>query len=109
MNLPAYRWLASTHDERVHGARRYSARQAWNLVLSAGFADVRVRHWNGFLFPLMLVHRLTSSGNGTASDVRDYPGWQNRLLLAIMMAEHRLGSIGIRFPFGGSIQVEARK
>jgi len=109
MNLPAYGWLASAHDQRVHGARRYSARQAAKLVLAAGFSDVRVRHWNGLLFPVMLLHRLTSSRAEAASDVREYPGWQNRLLFAIMMAEHRLASIGLRVPFGGSIQVEARK
>jgi SAM-dependent methyltransferase len=109
MNLPAYEWLASAHDHRVHGARRYRAARAADLVRAAGFCDIRVRHWNVLLFPIMAAHRLVTARATAASDVRSYPGWQNELLFAVMMAEHRLLSLGLRIPFGGSIQIEARK
>lgn len=109
LNLPAYEWLASAHDERVHNSRRYAFRRAEELVRAAGFSRVRTRYWNSFLFPLMLLHRLALRRGGGPSDVREFPPWQNRLLLAVTKAEHRFASAGLRLPFGGSIQIEATK
>lgn len=108
LNLPAYEWLSSAHDRRVHNVRRYSARRAEALVCAAGFTRVRIERWNSFLFPLMLAHRLASA-TSAPSDVRKFPEWQDRILFAATAAEHRLSSLGLRLPFGGSIQVEATK
>jgi SAM-dependent methyltransferase len=109
LNLPAYEWLLSAHDERVHNVRRYGTRRAAELVRDAGFSRVTVRHWNGLLFPLMLVHRLLLGRGDGPSDVREFPRWQNELLFAVTRAERRLSSLGLRLPFGGSVQVEALK
>jgi ubiquinone/menaquinone biosynthesis C-methylase UbiE len=107
LNLPAYEWLASAHDDRVQNVRRYGARRASDLVRTAGFARVRVMHWNSLLFPLMLARRIMLGGGAARSDVRRFPDWQNRLLFAVTAAERRLSSAGVRLPFGGSVQVEA--
>jgi SAM-dependent methyltransferase len=109
LNLPAYEWLTSAHDERVHNARRYGARRASSLVGAAGFSDVRVGHWNGLLFPLMLLHRLAPGRGEVSSDVREFPPWQDRLFFAVTRLERRLSSAGFGIPFGGSIRLEARK
>jgi SAM-dependent methyltransferase len=109
LNLPAYEWLTSLHDERVHNARRYSATGARGLVSLAGFSNVRVAHWNGLLLPFMLLHRLGLRHGEGSSDVRVFPSWQDRLFFAVTRVERRLSAAGFPMPFGGSLLVEARK
>lgn len=110
LNLPAYQWMASAHDVHVHNVRRYTAGQARRMVAAAGFTTVSGGYWNSLLFPLMLLHRLLSRGSAEGgSDVKAYPGWQDRLFFAVTALERRLARVGLRFPFGGSIWIEARK
>jgi SAM-dependent methyltransferase len=111
LNLPAYQWMASAHDAHVHNARRYTAGQAGEMVAAAGFGAVSCGYWNSLLFPLMLLHRLTAGKgrDGSGSDVKPFPAWQDRLFYAVTAAERRLDDFGLRLPFGGSVWVEARK
>jgi SAM-dependent methyltransferase len=108
LNLPAYQWMASSHDTHVHNARRYTAGRVRATVAAAGFAPVCCGYWNSLLFPLMLLHRV-GGGKSGGSDVKPFPGWQDRLFYAATAAERWLAEIGIRLPFGGSVWVEARK
>ena len=57
LNLPAFQWLHSAHDVRVHNTRRFTAGGVRALLAAAGFAEVRARYWNALLFPLMVVQR----------------------------------------------------
>ena len=57
LNLPAFQWLHSAHDVRVHNTRRFTAGGVRALLAAAGFTDVRARYWNALLFPLMVVQR----------------------------------------------------
>ena len=113
LNLPAYQWMASAHDVHVHNARRYTAPQARAILAAAGFTAVSCGYWNSLLFPLMLLHRLAAgkakSGGGEGSDVRSFPAWQDRLFFAVTAIERWLAGLGLQFPFGGSVWVEARK
>jgi SAM-dependent methyltransferase len=106
LNLPAYAWMASAHDEHVQNVRRYSRSQAIELVTAAGFDTVKAGFWNSLLFPLMLAHRIGTGRSSAESDVHAFPDWQNQLFLATTAFERR---IGLRLPFGGSIWVSARK
>lgn len=108
LNLPAYGWMASAHDRHVHNARRFTAGAARADALAAGFAPVRAGYWNSLLFPLMLLHRLTSGAKQT-SDVQAYPPWLDRSLFAVTALERRLHGMNIRLPFGGSVWILARK
>jgi hypothetical protein len=108
LNLPAYPWLLSRHDRSVHNVRRYGAKEAELLISEAGFSDVRVEHWNGLLFPAILLHRLALGHTRESSDVRPIPGWQNEALFAVTALEARLRSAGLRTPFGSSLRIEAR-
>ena len=108
LNLPAYRWLASAHDARVHNARRFGRGEAVGLVEAAGFRIRRATHWNSFLFPLMVLRRLLSRDNGE-SDVRPFPAPLDALFGAIVALERRLIGWGLDLPFGGSIMLVAEK
>lgn len=107
-NLPAYEWLLSAHDRRVHNVRRFTAGQARRLISEHGFRILRSSYWNTLLFPLMLVHRLAERDEA-ASDVRDYPVWLDRIFSIALVLERRVIAAGVNLPFGGSLVVVARR
>jgi len=108
-NLPAYEWMKSAHDARVHNVRRFARGQALAALRQAGFTPLWSSYWNSFLFPVMVVRRVLARSGEGASDVRAYAGWINRLLGFILAVERRLILGGLRMPFGGSLLVVARK
>ncbi|KAA2214399.1 class I SAM-dependent methyltransferase [Teichococcus oryzae] len=104
LNLPAFRWLHSAHDRRVHNARRYTAGEARALLREAGFAPRRVAYWNALLLPLMVAQRkLLARAEDSASDVAPFPPWLDATLHAVTVAEAALFRIGLRYPAGGSV------
>ena len=110
LNLPAYEWLNSVHDVRVHNARRFTASGARALVESAGFAAVEARYWNALLLPLMVVQRkVRRADEGAASDVHDFPPWLDATLHGATAFERFLARLGLRYPAGGSILLVATR
>jgi SAM-dependent methyltransferase len=110
LNLPAFEWLRSAHDTRVHNARRYTAQGATALLAAAGFTQIETRYWNSLLLPLMVAQRkLRSSAPDAASDVAPFPPWLDATLHAATRAEAALAGIGLRFPAGGSVLVVASR
>jgi SAM-dependent methyltransferase len=108
-NLPAYDWLRSAHDARVHNARRFTAGQFAGLLKQAGLQPVRTTYWNSFLLPVMIARRLVERGDTAKSDVMEYPAFLNALFGAILSLERGLIALGLRLPAGGSLLVVARK
>jgi SAM-dependent methyltransferase len=107
-NLPAYGWLLSAHDRRVHNVRRFTRGQAHALLRDHGFRVLRSSYWNTLLFPLMLLHRLVERADAE-SDVRDYPRWLDALFSAALAVERAAISAGLGLPFGGSLIVVAAR
>ena len=108
LNLPAFGWLHSAHDRRVHNARRYTATGARDLLSRAGFTRVEARYWNSLLLPLMVLQRkLLARRDDAPSDVAPFAPWLDRLLGALDAAERWLARGGLRFPAGGSVLVTA--
>ncbi|MGE0154165.1 MAG: class I SAM-dependent methyltransferase [Reyranellaceae bacterium] len=108
-NLPAYDWLRSAHDARVHNARRFTATGFAGQLRQAGLAPLRSTYWNSFLLPLMVLRRLFERGHTGKSDVMEYPAAINALFGAILGLERGLIALGLRLPAGGSLLVVARK
>ena len=110
VNLPAFQWLRSAHDIRVHNARRFTASQTRKLLHAAGFRDVRMRYWNALLLPLMVVQRrVMASAPEDRSDVAVFPPWQDHLLFTVTELERRLARLGFPFPAGGSVLAVATR
>ena len=107
-NLPAYGWLLSAHDRRVHNVRRFTRGQVRALLAGHGFRVVKSSYWNTLLFPLMLLHRLTERDDA-ASDVRDFPRWLDALFSAALAIERAAIAAGLSLPFGGSLMIVARR
>ncbi len=109
LNLPAYDWLASAHDARVHNARRYTAAGIGLMLSAAGLRVVRSTYWNTGLFPLMVVRRRLLSRADSDSDVRLVPKPVEAAFRTVMALEAALIARGVRLPFGGSVLVRAVK
>ncbi len=107
-NLPAYGWLLSAHDRRVHNVRRFDRGQVRALLAGHGFRILHSSYWNTLLFPLMLLHRALERVDA-ASDVRDYPRWLDALFSAALALERLAIAAGISLPFGGSLIVVAAR
>lgn len=106
LQVAAFQWMASAHDEHVHGARRYNAAQLRALLSEAGFDVVKVGYWNSLLFPLMMLQRLTVGKGKANSDVAQPSAWLNQLFHGILDSERRWH---LHFPFGGSVWIHGRK
>lgn len=106
LNLPAYRWLYSAHDAAVANARRYGRDEVELMLRQSGFARVRTRYWNTFLFPLMVLRR--KLWRAAESDVALLPAPLERFFAAVIAVECRLAA-HLRLPFGGSILAIAVK
>ena len=106
INMPAYAWLLSEHDRRVHNVRRQSAGQTHAMIAAAGFQSVRVRYWNGLLLPVMIAQRKLRARHDSASDVSRFPPWLNASFHAVARLERGLP---VRLPAGGSVLATARR
>jgi ubiquinone/menaquinone biosynthesis C-methylase UbiE len=106
LNMPAYAWLLSAHDRRVHNARRQSAGQTARMLAAAGFARVRVRYWNTLLLPLVVARRKFLARGHAASDVAAVPPWLNATLHGMTELERRLP---FPLPAGSSVLAVAER
>jgi SAM-dependent methyltransferase len=106
LNLPAYAWLLSAHDRRVHNARRFTAPGTAAMLRQAGFAHIRARYWNSLLLPLMIAQRKLLARGDAVSDVAPFPPWLDVTLHTVTKFERNLP---IALPFGGSVLALAEK
>ncbi|MBR0653488.1 class I SAM-dependent methyltransferase [Plastoroseomonas arctica] len=110
LNLPAFEWLKSAHDARVHNARRFTTRSIRALLGSAGFTAIDAGYWNALLLPLMVLQRKVMAREpGGASDVAAFPPWLDASLHGVTVVEHWLARRRLRYPAGGSVLVVATR
>lgn len=106
VNLPAYQWMLSAHDRRVHNVRRFTARATAVMLQRSGFDRVRPRYWNGLLLPLMLLQRKILARGDAMSDVAAFSPWLEVSLHGMTQLERRLP---FPLPVGGSVLAIAEK
>jgi SAM-dependent methyltransferase len=106
VNMPAYQWMLSAHDRRVHNVRRLSAPATAALLRRAGFVRVEARYWNGLLLGLMITQRKILARGDAMSDVAPFPPWLDAMLHGVTQFERRLR---IPLPVGGSVLAIAEK
>lgn len=109
VNVPAYRFLWTDHDEANRHVRRYRAGELQRKARAAGLNVVKMSYANSFLFPVALVTRLAQRvqqrilRRGTPRvDMFPVPEPLNTWLTHLLNLEGRLMN-WICFPFGVSI------
>jgi SAM-dependent methyltransferase len=112
LQVPAFDWLRSEHDDAVWTDRRFRRGEAETLLAGAGFAVRESFYRVGLLFPAAALRRLLArrrKGADARSDVRPAPFWLNALLGGVLRVESAIGAAGPRLPFGLSVFCVARK
>ena len=112
VTVPAYQWMWSQHDELHMHKRRYTKKTITNLLITNGFSIDYASYLNFFLFLPAVLKRLIGSKihktNEIQSPVDKLPAFLNSLFRNVFKLEAYLLPL-IRFPFGLSVIVIARK
>ena len=115
LTVPQHRWLWSRMDDFAHHKRRYTREELHEKLKRAGFRVEYTTSFISLLLPLMLAARLLRKPAGTGMEQQmDVAGLSigkltNGVLSMVMALERGLLHIGLRFPFGGSLLVIAKK
>jgi len=89
VNVPAFQFLHSPHDEAVMTARRFTRNEVRLLLHANGFAIRQLTYWTTLLFPLAVLAR-TLGGSRTGRDFPSdgtKPGFKEQLLAKVMLLE----------------------
>lgn len=118
LNVPAYSFLYSEHDEAIHTRHRYTRGELRCKMRECGFTVEKASYWNTFLFPVAATVRLAKrvvglvgglSEEGKArSELKPLPSWANAFLASILSLEALLLK-RMNFPFGLSVLLLARR
>lgn len=114
LNLPAYNFLRSRHDEAIHTQRRYTVRGLREKLETAGFTVEIITYRNTVLFPITVIMRVVKKlfpveADHAESDLKPMPVLLNKIFTSILFLENRLIEAGVRFPCGLSVFCVARK
>ncbi len=108
INVPAFPFLHSAHDEAVMTARRFRKRGIRQLLEKQNFRIRRLTYWTTFLFPLAIAAR-TFGGSKMGRDFEtDHASFTQRAFTQIMALELRLLQ-SISLPFGVALLAVARR
>jgi len=110
LTVPQHKWLWSAIDESSFHKRRYTKESLILKVENAGFEITYISSFISFLLPFMWISRLgkkkrTLKPRGEFKISR----WLNKCFELVMVLEIWLLKIGIKYPFGGSLLLIAKK
>ncbi len=112
LTVPQHPFLWSAADEYAKHVRRYTRSEIVGKVVAAGFSPLIVTSFVSLLFPFLAAarrrNRRVDAGYdpGAELEVGRVP---NLLLEGALDFERQLIKLGIRFPFGGSLLLVAKK
>lgn len=109
INVPAYMWMWSYHDDSCQTKHRYTRPELDALLREAGFADRWTTHWNALPLPLIWAKRKLLRSEKDTSDVKDYPVAVEATFSAMAAVEHTWFEWRGTWAWGTSVMAVARK
>ena len=109
INVPAYMWMWSYHDDSCQTKHRYTRPEVEALMSAAGFGERWSTHWNALAFPLIWTKRKLLRTAKDTSDMKDYPAPVDAMFRAMTAIEHAWLRAGGRWAWGTSVLAVARK
>jgi SAM-dependent methyltransferase len=103
INVPAYMWMWSYHDDSCQTKHRYTRRELGGLLHAAGFAVRRPTHWNMLAFPLIFAKRKFFPSPRASSDVKKYPAPVEAVFASLAAIDRAWLDAGGVLPFGSSV------
>jgi len=108
INVPAFPFLHSPHDEAVMTARRFRKPEIRELLLKQNFAIQRLTYWTTFLFPLAVAAR-TLGGSQMGRDFETNEASLAQRAFAQVMKVELSFLRHISLPVGVALLAVARK
>ncbi len=110
LNVPAYEWLRSSHDEAIQTGHRFTRGEVVSLLESTGLQVLRVTYWNAALFPAIALLRFwRRHSTHSGSDLEGYrEGVAGKFLGGVLGLERALLRY-VDLPFGVSIFAVAQR
>ncbi|WP_309082886.1 methyltransferase [Chelativorans sp.] len=111
ITVPQHPWMWSGADDYACHVRRYTSSEIRRKIVAAGFAVELSTSFVSLLLPLMAASRILNHRASQPNPHAEFniPRPVNSLLEQVLRSERAAISIGLRFPFGGSRFVVARK
>jgi len=108
INVPAFRFLHSAHDDAVMTARRFTKAEIRSVLLDEKFRIGRITYWTSLLLPLAIVAR-TLGGSQMGRDFETAKFSLSQRLFGQIMAIERSLLRKVSFPFGVALLATAKK
>ena len=108
LNVPAFRFLHSAHDEAVMTARRFRKSEVRRLLVDHNFTIRRLTYWTTVLFPLAVIARTIGLSQMGRDFEVEHESFQQRVFTRIMNFELRLLR-RTSLPFGVALLAVADK
>jgi ubiquinone/menaquinone biosynthesis C-methylase UbiE len=109
INVPAYMWMWSYHDDSCQTKHRYTRPEIDRLLSDAGFVMPQTTHWNALPFPIVWAKRKLFRTRRDTSDVKLYPAPIEAGFNGLMACEHAWLRAGGCWGWGTSVFATARK
>lgn len=109
VNVPAFRWLWSYHDDTCETRHRYTRAELTGLFAGAGLAVGQATYVNMLPLPLIAARRKLFRPAQPTSDVRLYPAPVEALFAAMAAVEFAWLRRGLTLPVGSSVFVAGRR
>ena len=109
VNVPAYNWMWSYHDDLVDTKHRFRRSELASLLQQAGFEITISSYANLLIFPLIIARRKIFVPANPSSDVKPYPPLIEALCGSMAALEYGALRRGITLPAGNSVFIAARR
>ena len=109
INVAAYRWMWSYHDETCESYHRYRRSELRHMVQACGLRPLQASYANMLVFPLIIARRKLLPPRAATSDVQQYPIAVNSFCGAMARLEHAWLRRGGSLPTGCSVFLAASK
>ena len=109
MNVAAYNWVRSYHDELMDTRYRFRRSELVTLLRQAGFEVTLKSYANMLIFPLIFARRKIFVPRHPSSDMKPYSPLIDAFCGSMEALEYLLLRIGINLPVGNSLFIVARK
>lgn len=109
VNVPAFRWLWSYHDDTCETRHRYTRPELARLFAAAGIRVEFATYANMLSLPLVAARRKLFRPARPTSDVRLYPAPVEALFAGLAAAEYAWMRPGWPLPVGSSVFVAGQR
>ncbi|WP_306598491.1 bifunctional 2-polyprenyl-6-hydroxyphenol methylase/3-demethylubiquinol 3-O-methyltransferase UbiG [Geothrix sp. 21YS21S-2] len=110
VTVPQHPWLWSVVDEKASHVRRYTRAMLLDRLAGAGLRPVLATSFVSLLLPLLVqVRRRRDREAFEPLAEFEIAPWKNTLLALVMALERLLIKAGVRWPWGASLLVVARR